>query len=505
MSDVVVSVTESTTAVTVTEQDVAVAVTETSVDVSSSTAGIQGATGATGAGYSGVTSTSTITIGSGLKTFTLVSANQGAFLTGMRIRAIHSDTPTYYMEGTANYVGAGSLIITVDKFNGSGSHNNWLFAVAGEVGQTGSSGASGVVSVTSPITNTGSASSAIVGINQTLLSITRSQVSDFTSGTVAVSGTASYATTSGTATYATTSGTAVYATTSGTATYSTTSGTAVSISGSITKSQVSDFTSGTVTSISGTVTQSQVTNLVSDLAGKASTSQPTITGFTTIQATPAIGTDTPLTVLGGTGQAVPLQSWKTVSLSQLSTVDQNGYGNFARLTAGQGTDLAYTAALSVNTTGTAVKGVVVRAVASQSVNLQEWQDSAGATANFIGAAGNVSFALATMTVSTGGNMNLLGQARIGTSSTLGMLTVLNSTAANTAIVAKGATSQTGDLQAYQNSGGTVLGGRNAVAQAWTGSTTTIKTAVGGTIQSIATGANPLVTMASAHNLAVAEL
>jgi hypothetical protein len=85
------------------------------------------------------------------------------------------------------------------------------------------------------------------------------------------------------------------------------------------------------------------------------------------------------------------------------------------------------------------------------------------------------------------------------------MTVLNSTAANTAIVAKGATSQVGDLLAYQNSGGTVLGGRNAVGQAWTGSTTTIKSAVGGTIQSIATGANPLVTMASAHNLAVGDL
>lgn len=176
MSDVVVTVVESNTNVTVTEQDVAVAVTETSVDVSTSTAGVQGATGATGAGYSDVTSVSTITIGSGLKTFTLVSGNQGAFLTGMRVRAIHSDTPTYYMEGTANYVGGGTLIITVDKFNGSGSHNSWLFAVSGEVGQTGATGSSGVVSVTSPITNTGTSGSAIVGIDQTLLSITQSQV-----------------------------------------------------------------------------------------------------------------------------------------------------------------------------------------------------------------------------------------------------------------------------------------------------------------------------------------
>jgi hypothetical protein len=120
--------------------------------------GSTGATGATGIGYAGVTSVSTITLGNGLKTFTLVGSNQGAFTTGQRVRAIHSDTPTYFLEGNANYIGGGSLLITVDKFNGSGSHNSWLFAVAGEVGQTGASGAdgsSGVIGVTAPITNSG--------------------------------------------------------------------------------------------------------------------------------------------------------------------------------------------------------------------------------------------------------------------------------------------------------------------------------------------------------------
>lgn len=155
MSNVTVTVVENNPVITTVDDVTTVSVSESVVSITDATTGPQGATGATGAGYSGVTSTSTITIGSGLKTFTLVSANQGAFLTGMRIRAIHSDTPTYYMEGTANYVGAGTLIITVDKFNGSGSHNSWAFAVSGEVGQTGATGSSGVVSVTSPITNTG--------------------------------------------------------------------------------------------------------------------------------------------------------------------------------------------------------------------------------------------------------------------------------------------------------------------------------------------------------------
>jgi hypothetical protein len=250
MSDVLVSVIESTTAVTVTEQDVAVAITETPTTVTTASVGLQGIQGI---GYTGVTSTSNITIGSGLKTFSLVSGYQGAFVTGMRIRAIHSDTPTYYMEGTANYVGGGTLIITVDKFNGSGSHNSWNFAVSGEIGQTGAtgaSGASGVISVTSPITNSGSSSSAVLGINQSLLSLTRSQISDFTSGTVA------------------------QATNASTAVYATTSGTAVTISGSITNNQISDFASGTVANISGTVTQTQVSGLLTALDSKTSRPMP---------------------------------------------------------------------------------------------------------------------------------------------------------------------------------------------------------------------------------------
>jgi hypothetical protein len=109
--------------------------------------GATGSTGATGTGYSGVSSTSTITIGTGLKTFTLVGGYAGAFITGDRIRAIHTDTPTYYMEGYANYVGGGTLIITVDVSTGSGSHNNWNFSIAGIVGQTGPAGADGLNAV----------------------------------------------------------------------------------------------------------------------------------------------------------------------------------------------------------------------------------------------------------------------------------------------------------------------------------------------------------------------
>jgi hypothetical protein len=495
MSDVVVSVTESTTKVTVTEQDVAVAVTESPVTVTTASVGLQGIPGTNGTnGTNG--SAATITAGSA----TVLASTA---------------TPTVTNTGTSSAA---------------------IFNFGIPAGSAGSAGVSGVISVTSPITNTGSSSSAILGINQTLLAltrsqisdfssgtvvavsgsaITRSQVSDFSSGTVAVAGTATYATTSGTSVFSTTSGTAVFATSStfsGTATYAATAGSAgtAANAGAATNALYATTagdatTAQTAVSLSGTVTQSQVTSLVTDLANRAKLDTANTFSVGGHVITSSSATQLPLTIFGASGQSASFFQINSSSTANLFRVNSSGYAMAPLGFIGGGATQATNARNTFYTAGTASIGLVIQGAASQSANLQEWQDSAGATANFIAAAGNVSFALGTLTVSTGGNMNLLGQARIGTSSTLGMMTVLNASAANTAIVAKGATSQLGDLLAYQNSGGTVLGGRNAVGQAFTGSTTTIKSAVGGTIQSIATGANPLVTMASAHNLAVGDL
>jgi hypothetical protein len=119
-------------------------------------AGTNGTNGTDGVGYTGVSSTSSVPVAVGLHTWTVGSV--GAFLPGMRIRAIHTDTPSIWLEGPANVASGTTIIITADKVSGSGTHNTWKFAVAGEIGPAGATGATGatgptgVVTATAPIT-----------------------------------------------------------------------------------------------------------------------------------------------------------------------------------------------------------------------------------------------------------------------------------------------------------------------------------------------------------------
>jgi hypothetical protein len=159
-------------------------------------------------------------------------------------------------------------------------------------GDTGPTGPSGVIAVTAPITNTGTSTSANIGVDQTALVIAKTQVSGTavvvadlasasvnfanTSGTATFAtnaGTASYSVTSGTAVYGINAGTAVYATNAGTAVYATNAGTAVyaNTAGTAAPSaHASTHASGGSDAV--TLAQSQVTNLETDLAAKTTNS-----------------------------------------------------------------------------------------------------------------------------------------------------------------------------------------------------------------------------------------
>ena len=134
-----------------------------------------------------------------------------------------------------------------------------------------------------------------------------------------------------------------------------------------------------------------------------------------------------------------------------------------------------------------VKPLILKGFASQTANLQEWQNSAGSILGLVDAYGSAAF---------GGN-NALG-------SSLGVQTAGSTT--QRGITVRGASSQTADLLQIQNSAATVLGGRNAVAQIYSGSTSPITSTVGGaTTAASGTGTTATITTTTATNLAVGDI
>jgi hypothetical protein len=370
------------------------------------------------------------------------------------------------MEGTANYIGAGTLIITVDKFNGSGSHNSWAFAVSGEVGQTGATGASGVVSVTSPITNTGTSGSAIVGIDQTLLAVSQSQVTNLVSDLAgkASLGAANTFTVGGhvinTGTAAT-KGLTIKRVASQTANmleFQLQDGTILSrvdssgdiyvglikssyqnqafaggaaivpllVRGAASQTadllQIQNSTPTNLFSVSsaGLITAKVVSNAANQnrgllLSNTSDTWQSGLYLKSDGSGNPRIALLAPT---GALGEAVSIDSAAKVGIGST----------------------APTAQLDVYSGAAARIGMIVRGAASQSVDLQQWQASDGSTKSYIDSTGRVMS-------QTAGNFGGLsaGQAFLGVQTQAGVVGLL----------VKGAASQSADLLQIQNSGGTV--------------------------------------------------
>jgi hypothetical protein len=319
----------------------------------------------------------------------------------------------------------------------------------------------GVTSITavSPLTGGTITSTGSIGLDQTALSITKSQVSDFTSGTVTSASTAQQA---GTAVYAVNSGTAVYATTSGTAVYSANSGTAVTISGTITKSQVSDFTSGTVAqadnattsgtalfantsgtatysttsgtalTISGDITRSQVSDFTSGTVAQAGTATYAINSGTATFATnsgTAVFATNAGTAVGVSGSAIT-QS-QVVNL----TSDLAGKANLA---GGN----AFTGAQTVTGTATGSIVQIIRGASGQANDFFSIQNSGGTA--LVRANLNGSFFFGQ---TTGSYPTFFGAS----GSLAGMINVVPASAAVIPIIIRGAASQTADLFDVQNS------------------------------------------------------
>jgi len=437
----------------------------------------------------------------------------------------------------------------------------------GATGATGATGASGVISVTSPITNTGSSTAAQIGIDQTLLTISPSQVigtaADLADNTFTGKQTLAPSTTEA----------ASLNLANGTAPTSPTTGDLWAASGSLiyqsslggqTLAFLSSNITGNAASITGTITPSQVTGTAAIVGANTFTGKQTlpardsggaplnIPNSTNSIASPSVGDvymylgklyyansagaqgvasnsiDNGFSV----GQTISSTSSSALSINNTSVyainvnagvsssnfvVDANGAVQVSP------TSSASRAASVVLSNGNAV-GVSITANASQSSNLLQIlasdnstvrasissvgaltvSPSSGTAATINAASSAVGLVIAANGVdslqvnvagskrsSISGFGNLL--VRTGSSSFGGSLDV--GTFSDTVVgvmVRSNSTSQTADLQQWQSSAATVLGGRNAAGQTFAGSTAAV---VGSTTTALTSAAYTSATVA----------
>ena len=90
-----------------------------------------------GIGYYGLSSSSSVLIGTGSKTFTTnLNATNTAFTVGSRVRVAYTTTPSNFMEGTITAFSGTSMTVNVDVVGGSGTYAAWSFTSVGSAGVT---------------------------------------------------------------------------------------------------------------------------------------------------------------------------------------------------------------------------------------------------------------------------------------------------------------------------------------------------------------------------------
>jgi hypothetical protein len=316
----------------------------------------------------------------------------------------------------------------------------------GATGATGATGASGVISVTSPITNTGSSTAAQIGIDQTLLTIAPSQVT----------------------------GTAVITTDS-----------RLSDTRTPTDASVTDA------KIASTLSPSKITGTAAVLGAN------TFTGKQTLPARDSGGA--PLNIPNSTSSiASPSVGDVYMYLGKLYYANSAGAQGIASnsidngFSVGQSISSSSSTALSINNTsvyalnvnaGVSSSNFVVDANGAVQVSPTS---SASRAASVVLSNGNAVGVSITANASQSSNLlQILGsdnstvRASISSAGALtvspssGTAATINAAASAIGVVVKANATTPGNLQEWQSSAATVLGGRNAAGQTFAGSTAAV--------------------------------
>lgn len=152
---------------------------------------------------------------------------------------------------------------------------------------------------------------------------------------------------------------------------------------------------------------------------------------------------TPIVVRGAASQTANLQEWQNSDGTTRATLRPTGALNLGPLITGT--------QLSVTPLNNTTFGIVVRGAASQSISLQEWQNNAGTTLASIGATGALRIS---------GSMGYVGgagsQLVFQSGNNAAYFTATSTAGSYPSLIIRGITSQTSDLQQWMNSAGTIL-------------------------------------------------
>ncbi|NCV08189.1 MAG: hypothetical protein EBW12_06325 [Actinobacteria bacterium] len=161
-----------------------------------------------------------------------------------------------------------------------------------------------------------------------------------------------------------------------------------------------------------------------------------------------------LIIKGVSSQSANLQEWQNSSGTVLAYINSLGFTSIPAGLSVSGGGGQATALLSVAGAST-VSSIIAKGAASQTANLQEWQDSTGTALTSISAAG----LLTVQSIGSTSNISTYyGKMSANTQGAgfLGQISTVASSASTIGLVIRGATSQTANLQEWQNSAGTVL-------------------------------------------------
>jgi len=240
-------------------------------------------------------------------------------------------------------------------------------------------------------------------------------------------------------------------------------------------------TSSGVISSSAAIPQADITNLTTDLSNKVSKS-----GGDTITAVTA--STKGLIIQGAASQTANLQEWKNSSGAVLAYIGPSGtnylgsvvtVGNDIRATYGihgGGLNTSFSA-MGTQSWVSSMVGFLVKGAASQTANLQEWQNSAGTVLANIDAKGSFNLSAQSPTTNlisisqnslTKFEINQYGQSWNSTKSTFGQyyntdtgtlpqVSIITGAADVKGLIIRGRASQTANLQEWQNSNGAVSG------------------------------------------------